>query len=82
MAGKMGGIAVSAGKAAQRALVHSLAEELKHKGIRVAEVVVAGGVRGSASAGDRGTIAPEEVAEDFWTLYEEGVGGRVSVMRG
>ncbi|KAG2449780.1 hypothetical protein HYH02_005304 [Chlamydomonas schloesseri] len=79
----MGGVAVAAGKAAQRALVHSLAEGMAPKGIRVAEVVVLGGVKGSASVGDRGTVLPEDVATDFWKLYTAPPGaGSVSVSRG
>ncbi|KAG2437826.1 hypothetical protein HXX76_005445 [Chlamydomonas incerta] len=82
-ANAMGGVAVAAGKAAQRALVHSLAEGLAPKGIRVAEVVVLGGVKGSANVGDRGTVRPEDVADDFWKLYTAPPGsGTVSVSRG
>ncbi|PNW70510.1 hypothetical protein CHLRE_17g722851v5 [Chlamydomonas reinhardtii] len=82
-ANAMGGVAVAAGKAAQRALVHSLAEGLAPKGIRVAEVVVMGGVKGSASVGDRGTVLPEDVAADFWQLYTAAPdAASVSVSRG
>ncbi|KAG2501709.1 hypothetical protein HYH03_000210 [Edaphochlamys debaryana] len=80
-ANHMGGIAVAAGKAAQRSLVFTLAEALRPKGIRVAEVVVTGGVKGSQAAGDAGTIRPEDVAEDFWKLYTAPLDGPVSVTR-
>ena len=57
-------------KAAQRKLVHILAKTLASEGIYVAEVTVAGMVKGSAidPEGKKGTLTADEVAEEFMQL--------------
>ena len=46
-----------------------LAERLKGEGVHVAEVIIGGGVKGTATAGDQG-IDPADIAEAFWRLYQ------------
>ena len=59
-------------KAAERKLVHILAKTLPSEGIYVAEVTVAGMVKGSAidPEGKKGTLAADEVAEEFMQLLK------------
>jgi hypothetical protein len=66
----MGMMTLAVSKAAQRKLVHILAKTLATEGIYVAEVTVAGMVKGTAidPEGKRGTLTPEEVAEEFMQL--------------
>lgn len=58
-------------KAAQHKLSGLLHERLKGEGVYVGEVVVMGSVKGTAFDGGQATLAPDTVAERFWTLHRE-----------
>lgn len=55
--------------AAKSKLVGILAERLREFGIYVGEVVIAGSVAGTATAG-AGAIEPELIADEFWSLTQ------------
>lgn len=71
MAVKYGGMGLSVAKAAQHKLVGVLNAQLAPEGIYVGEVTVLGLVKGTAFDRGNATIAPEAVAEKFWTIYRE-----------
>ena len=58
-----GALSLAAGKSAVRALALSLAAELAPHGVRVATVTIAGGVA------PRGPLAPDRIADVYWTLH-------------
>jgi len=57
------------GNGAKHKLVGLLSQALKAAGVYVGEVMVAGGVKGTAYGGDTG-IEPSAIADRFWTLYQ------------
>jgi short-subunit dehydrogenase len=57
--------------AAKHKLVALLAEKLKTDGIHVAEVIVAGTVRGTAWDQGQATLDAKDIAERFWSLFKE-----------
>ena len=61
------GIALA--NAAKHKLVGLLSERLKAEGVYVGEVMVAGGVKGTAWSPDSG-IDPADIAAKFWALYQ------------
>jgi NAD(P)-dependent dehydrogenase (short-subunit alcohol dehydrogenase family) len=69
MATGMKVMGVALANAAKHKLVGLLAERLKGDGVYVGEVMVAGGVKGTAWAGDTG-IEPSAIADQFWALYQ------------
>jgi NAD(P)-dependent dehydrogenase (short-subunit alcohol dehydrogenase family) len=75
---KIMGLALA--NAAKHKLVGLLAERLKNDGVYVAEVMVAGVVRGSTRDSGSATLEPATIANKFWELYEarREVRGRVS----
>ncbi|QUD86020.1 SDR family NAD(P)-dependent oxidoreductase [Phenylobacterium montanum] len=62
-------VGLALGNAAKDKLAGLLAERLKGEGVHVAEVIIGGGVKGTATAGDQG-IDPADIAEAFWRLYQ------------
>lgn len=71
MAAEWNSMGLAVAKAAQHKLVGVLHQKLGRDGVYVGEATVAAIVRGSAFAGDHGTLAPEAVAEQLWKLYTE-----------
>jgi NAD(P)-dependent dehydrogenase (short-subunit alcohol dehydrogenase family) len=57
------------GNAAKNKLVGLLSARLKDDGVFVGEVMVDGGIKGTAYAGDSG-IDPKTIAEKYWTMYQ------------
>jgi hypothetical protein len=68
LAVRTGAMGLAVGNAAKRKLVGLLAERLRDEGVFVGEVNVAGGVRGTAWAGEGG-IDPAVIADRFWSLH-------------
>jgi NADP-dependent 3-hydroxy acid dehydrogenase YdfG len=61
------GLGVS--NAANHKLVGLLAEKLKSDGIYVAEIMIAGSVKGTAFDRGQATIDPSAVAAKYWEMY-------------
>ena len=73
--------AFAAAKAAERALAHGMAREFGSQGLHVGHVIIDGGVNGDQvnsrfpqfkeSRGADGMLAPEAIADAFWTLHTQ-----------
>lgn len=62
--------ALAIGVAAQRKASHILAHTLTPRGVYVGEVIVNGFVEGTpGGSGKSGTVAPVDIAEQFWALH-------------
>jgi short-subunit dehydrogenase len=71
MAATNGAMGLSIANSAKEKLVRVLHYKLKPEGVYVGEVMVTGLVKGSAYDRGNGTLAPADIAERFWQLYEE-----------
>ncbi len=66
---KAQGLAIA--KAAQHKTVGLLSKSLEGDGVYVGEVVVTGMVKGTAFDSGNATLDPNDIAEKFWSLYQE-----------
>ncbi len=71
MAADYGFMGLSIGKAAQNKTVAVLAEKLRADGIYVGQVVINGSVKGTIFDSGNATLAGSDVADKFWSLYQE-----------
>lgn len=66
-----GAMGLGVANAAKQKLVALLADHLKADGVHVAEVIVAGMVKGTAFDSGHANLDPKDIGARFWNLYTE-----------